>query len=118
MATSGGPGVELSLADAHALWSRMPFPRKGSTPEVRGLYVDLAVADEHAAVVDSYLRTGRFRLAPTDVLLELGAVIADAEALEPRCSEEDQEVVREIHAFAVLLAIMYRLFLETGGPTG
>lgn len=98
--------------DAYILWCRLPYPTLGSTRELRVTRAYLGVADEHIQVVTAYLRTGLFRPSSADVLAELRDIIARAGALCTEYSGDDLEAAREIHAYATLLAILYRKFLE------
>ncbi|MGE7432795.1 hypothetical protein [Kitasatospora sp. NPDC001175] len=106
--------MELSLADAYTLWRRVPYPPIGSTRELRVIRADLGEADEHASVVNAFMRTGVFRPSGADVLAELDDVIARADALCTEYSGSDLVVAREVRAYATLVAIVYRGFLEAG----
>ncbi|MFD5415770.1 hypothetical protein [Streptomyces nojiriensis] len=106
--------MELSFMDAYTLWRRIPYPPSGSTQELRVIRADLGEADEHASVVSAFMRTGAFRPSGADVLAELDGVIARADALCAEYSGSDLAVAREVHAYATLMAIVYRGFLEVG----
>ncbi|MFJ7280999.1 hypothetical protein [Kitasatospora sp. NPDC098663] len=106
--------MELSFVDAYTIWSHVPYPPHGTTRELRALRADLAIAHEHTTGAVVFMRTGAFRPSGADVLAELGEVIAQADVLCGEYSGEDLAVAREIHAYAALLAIVYRGFLKAG----
>ncbi|ROP32919.1 hypothetical protein [Couchioplanes caeruleus] len=108
--------MELSFIDAYTLWRRVPYPPKGSTRELRDIRADLGEADEHASVVNAFVRTGVFRPSGADVLAELDNVIARADALCAEYSGSDLLAAREVHAYATLVAIVYQGFLKAGQP--
>ncbi|GAA1268811.1 hypothetical protein GCM10009665_66750 [Kitasatospora nipponensis] len=104
----------LSFMDAYTLWHRVPYPPAGSTEELRVIRGDLGEADEHTAVVKGFMRTGRFRPSGADVLAELDSIMTRTDALCAEYSGEALATAREIHAYAAVLAIVYRGFLEAG----
>ncbi|MEU2157326.1 hypothetical protein ABZ532_20300 [Streptomyces sp. NPDC019396] len=104
----------MSLMDAHTIWRRLPFPPFGSTRELKLLRADLGEADEHAMVIEAFMRTGVFRPSGADVIAELEDVIARADALCAEYAGSDLVAAREVHAYATLLAIAYRGFLKAG----
>ncbi|PYC68190.1 hypothetical protein C7C46_29250 [Streptomyces tateyamensis] len=106
--------MELSFMDAYTLWHRIPYPPVGSTPELRVLRGDLGEADEHASVVKGFMGTGLFRPSGADVLAELHSIKARTDALCAEYSGDALANAREIHAYAAVLAIVYRGFLEAG----
>ncbi|MEU2627541.1 hypothetical protein [Kitasatospora sp. NPDC007106] len=106
--------MELSFVDAYTLWLRAPYPPTGSTEELRAVRADLGEADEHASVVKAFVRTGAFRPSGADVLAELDDVRDRADALCAEYKGRDLVAAQEIHAYASLLAIVYRGFIKEG----
>ncbi|MFE4360269.1 MULTISPECIES: hypothetical protein [Streptomycetaceae] len=106
--------MELSFVDAYTIWSHVPYPPHSTTPELGKLRADLAIAHEHTTGAVVFMRTGAFRPSGADVLTELDEIITQAGVLCGEYAGEDLVVAREIHAYATLLAIVYRGFLEAG----
>ncbi|HTI23446.1 MAG TPA: hypothetical protein VL652_20795 [Kutzneria sp.] len=106
--------MELSFMDAYTLWRRLPYPPKPSGSELEPAFFALAEADMHAEAVIAFVRTGVFRLSAGDVVAEAAAIVAQVEALDEESLGDDLAVARELHAYAMLLGVLYQRFLEVG----
>ncbi|MFK4149866.1 hypothetical protein [Streptomyces sp. NPDC004065] len=100
--------------DAYALWRNLPFPRSGSSRELILAHSDLAEADEYVTTVIRFVERGIFKPAPVDVLAMLQELMQRIDRLGETVSSPDQAVARSQHAYAALLDLVYRQFLELG----
>ncbi|MFF1442586.1 hypothetical protein [Streptomyces sp. NPDC058295] len=62
-----------------------------------------------------FVESGIFKPAPVDVLAELEELLQRTERLAAGATGGDLEVARSQHAYAALLDLVYRQFLEAGG---
>ncbi|MEW1772340.1 hypothetical protein [Streptomyces sp. NPDC086777] len=108
----------LSFMDACMLWRRMPFPRSGSTRELVLAYGDLAGVDEHVTTVIGFVESGNFKPSQADVLGELPELMRRTERLADGATGADPEIARSQHAYAALLDLVHRQYLEAGGSPG
>ncbi|TMR88032.1 hypothetical protein [Nonomuraea basaltis] len=92
------------------------FPRSGSSKDLILAHSDLAEADEYVTTVIRYVERGIFKPAPVDVLAMLQALMQRIDRLGDIASGGDQAVARSQHAYAALLDLVYRQFLEVGRP--
>ncbi|MEV5956357.1 hypothetical protein AB0M11_21740 [Streptomyces sp. NPDC051987] len=76
---------------------------------------DLAGADEYVTTVIRFVESGIFKPARADVLAELQELMRRTERLGEAATGADLEVARAQHAYAVLLDLVHRRFLEAGG---
>ncbi|MCZ7459750.1 hypothetical protein [Streptomyces sp. WMMC940] len=106
----------LSFMDAYTLWRNLPFPRSGSSKDLILAHSDLAEADEYVTTVIRYVERGIFKPAPVDVLSTLQALMQRIDRLGEMTSGGDQAVAHSQHAYAALLDLVYRQFLEVGRP--
>lgn len=106
----------LSFMDAYILWRNLPFPRSGSSKDLILARSDLAEADEYVTTVIRYVERGIFKPAPVDVLMMLQALMQRIDRIGDTASGGDQAVARSQHAYAALLDLVYRQFLEAGRP--
>lgn|SRR5690242_17127217 len=102
----------LSFMDAYTLWRNLPFPRSGSSKDLILAHSDLAEADEYVTTVIRYVERGIFKPAPADVLTMLQELMLRTDRLGDTASGRDRDVARSQHAYAALLDIVYRQFLE------
>ncbi|MEV7679806.1 hypothetical protein AB0O64_14780 [Streptomyces sp. NPDC088341] len=102
--------------DAYILWRNLPFPRSGSSKDLILARSDLAEADEYVTTVIRYVERGIFKPAPVDVLMMLQALMQRIDRIGDTASGGDQAVARSQHAYAALLDLVYRQFLEAGRP--
>ncbi|WP_116213812.1 hypothetical protein [Streptomyces olivoreticuli] len=107
----------LSFIDAYTLWRNLPFPRSGSSKDLILTRSDLAEADEYVTTVIRYVERGIFKPAPVDVLAMLQALMRRMDRLGDIASGDDQTVARSQHAYAALLDLVYRQFLQAGRPS-
>ncbi|MFF5145688.1 hypothetical protein ACFY6U_39275 [Streptomyces sp. NPDC013157] len=105
----------LGFMDAYVLWRRMPFPRSGSTADLVLAHSDLAGADEYVTTVIRFVESGIFKPAPVDVLAELRELMLRLDRLGAAATGADLEAARSQHAYAALLDLVYRQYLEAGG---
>ncbi|MCM2423912.1 hypothetical protein [Streptomyces sp. RKAG293] len=105
----------LSFMDSYTLWRQLPFPRSGSGEGMIMAHSDLAFAEEYVTTVIRYVERGIFKPAPVDVLAFLQELMHRIDRLGDVASGGDQAVVRSQHAYAALLDLVYRHFLEAGG---
>ncbi|SDL81368.1 hypothetical protein SAMN05444921_101468 [Streptomyces wuyuanensis] len=110
--------MSLAFMDSYTLWRRTPFPSGGSTPELKMTYADLAEADEYVTTVIRFVEQGIFRPSPADVLSYLDELTERIDRLRGSSAGKDLEVARAQHAYAALLALVYRQFLEAGARSG
>jgi hypothetical protein len=104
----------LGFTDAYTLWLNLPFPRKGSTKDLILAHSDLAEADEYVTTVVRFVENGIFKPAPVDVPAMLEELMQRIDRLGDTASDGDQAVARSQHAYAALLDLVYRQFLEAG----
>ncbi|MER6075800.1 hypothetical protein ABT187_45025 [Streptomyces sp. NPDC001817] len=102
--------------DSYTLWRRLPFPSGGSTQGLKMTYADLAEADEYITTVIRFVESGIFKPVPVDVLAMLEELMQRIDRLGDAASDGDQAVARSQHAYAALLHLVYRQFLEAGRP--
>ncbi|MEU6774724.1 hypothetical protein [Streptomyces sp. NPDC046759] len=107
--------MNLSFLDAYTLWLDLPFPGKGSTKDLILAHSDLVEADEYVTTVIRYVESGIFKPATVDVLAMLQELMRRTDRLSDTASDDDQAVARSQHAYAALLDLVYRQFLEAGG---
>ncbi|WP_371655247.1 MULTISPECIES: hypothetical protein [unclassified Streptomyces] len=100
--------------DAYTLWRNLPFPRSGASKDLILTHSDLAEADEYVTTVIRYVERGIFKPAPVDVLSMLQALMHRIDRLGGVASGGDEAVARSQHAYAALLDLIYRQFLEVG----
>ncbi|MFD4508157.1 hypothetical protein [Streptomyces sp. NPDC058457] len=98
--------------DSYTLWRHLPFPPSGSDKELVLAHSDLAGADEYVTTVIRYVERGIFKPAPVDLLALLEELMHRIDRLGRVASDGDQEVARSQHAYAALLDLVYRQFLE------
>jgi hypothetical protein len=108
--------MTLTFMDSYTRWCRLPFPSGGSTEGLKMTYADLAEADEYVTTVIRFVERGIFKPAPVDLLAMLEELMQRINRLRDTASGEDQAVVRSQHAYAALLDLVYRQFLEVGRP--
>ncbi|MEU8972346.1 hypothetical protein AB0D11_24260 [Streptomyces monashensis] len=102
--------------DSYTLWYSLPFPSGGSTKDLKATYADLAEADEYATTVIRFVERGIFKPAPVDLLAMLEELMHRIDRIGDTASGDDKAVARRQHAYASLLDLVYRQFLEEGGP--
>ncbi|MFH8775987.1 hypothetical protein [Streptomyces sp. NPDC017958] len=108
----------LDFMDAYTLWRNLPFPRSGSNEELILAHSDLAEVDEYVTTVIRFVERGIFKPAPVDVLATLQELMQRIDRLDETASYSDRPVARSQHAYAALLDLLYRKFLEVGhSPT-
>ncbi|MUN39409.1 hypothetical protein [Actinomadura litoris] len=100
--------------DAYTLWRNLPFPRSGSSGDLILTHGELAEVDEYVTTVIRYVERGIFKPAPADVLTMLQTLMERVDRLGRIASGGDQSVARSQHAYAALLDLVYRQFLEVG----
>lgn len=108
----------VGFMDAYTLWRNLPFPRSGSSKDLILARSDLAEADEYVTTVIRFVERGIFKPAPVDVLAMLQELMQRIDRLGDSASGDDQAVARSQHAYAALLDLVYRQFLEVGRPHG
>ncbi|OIK01341.1 hypothetical protein BIV25_05890 [Streptomyces sp. MUSC 14] len=108
--------MALTFMDSYTLWRSLPFPSGGSAQGLKMTYADLAEADEYVTTVIRFVERGIFKPAPVDLLAMLEELMQRIDRLGDAASDGDQVVARQQHAYAALLGLVYRKFLETGGP--
>lgn len=106
----------LSFIDSYTLWRHLPFPSSGSGEGLVLAHSDLAGADEYVTTVIRYVERGIFKPAPVDVLAMLEELMRRIDRLGDVATGSDQTVARLQHAYAALLHLVYRQFLEAGRP--
>ncbi|WP_159041002.1 hypothetical protein [Streptomyces sp. FxanaA7] len=104
----------LSFMDAYTLWRSLPFPRSGSSSDLILARSDLAEADEYVTTVIRYVERGVFKPAPVNVLTMLQELMQRIDRISERASDDDRAIARSQHAYAALLDLVYRQFLEVG----
>ncbi|MQY10775.1 hypothetical protein SRB5_08880 [Streptomyces sp. RB5] len=104
----------LGFVDSYVLWRKTPFPMGGSSADLKMTYADLADADEYLTTVIRFVERGIFRPAPTDVPALLGDLMERIDRIALHASGDDAEVCRTQHAYAALMAVVYRGFLDAG----
>jgi hypothetical protein len=102
----------LSFMDSYTLWRHLPFPPSGSDKGLVLAHSDLAGADEYVTTVIRYVERGIFKPAPVDVLALLQELMHRIDRLGDIASGGDRAVARSQHAYAALLDLVYRQFLE------
>ncbi|MGX9883701.1 hypothetical protein [Streptomyces sp. NPDC002276] len=102
--------------DSYTLWRHLPFPSSGSDEGLVLAHSDLAGVDEYVTTVIRYVERGIFKPAPVDVLALLQELLHRIDRLGGGASDGDQAVARSQHAYAALLDLVYRQFLEAGRP--
>ncbi|WP_060887376.1 hypothetical protein [Streptomyces caniscabiei] len=108
--------MALGFMDAYTLWCDLPFPRSGSNKDLIMARSDLALADEYATTVIRYVERGIHKPAPVDVLAMLEELMERIERLGDVVSEADRAIARSQHAYAALMYLVYRQFLEIDQP--
>ncbi|MET8148293.1 hypothetical protein ACIBSW_27010 [Actinoplanes sp. NPDC049668] len=103
--------------DAYTIWRCLPFPQSGSSPALTAAHSDLAEADEYVTTVIRFVERGIYMPAPVDVLVLLQDVLRQTDRLGDDASANDREVARLQHAYAALLELVYREFLQAA-PSG
>ncbi|MEV5958196.1 hypothetical protein AB0M11_31280 [Streptomyces sp. NPDC051987] len=103
-----------SFVDYCTLRRILPFPLSGSGEGLVLAHGDLAGADEYVATIISCVERGIFKPAPIDVLTLLEELVHRIDRLGGDASAGDQAVARSQHAYAALLDLVYRQFLEHG----
>ncbi|MEU2879999.1 hypothetical protein [Streptomyces sp. NPDC007070] len=106
----------LDFMDAYTLWRNLPFPRSGAGEELILAHSDLAEVDEYVTTVIRFVERGIFKPAPVDVLAMLQELMQRIDRLTETASSSDRPVALSQHAYAALLDLLYRQFLETGSP--
>ncbi|MFJ6833635.1 hypothetical protein [Streptomyces sp. NPDC091209] len=81
-------------------------------------YADLAEVDEYVTTVIRFVERGIFKPSPADVLSILDELMERIGQLGAESSGKDLEVARAQHAYAALMALVYRKFLEVAHPAG
>lgn len=104
----------LSFLDAYTIWRQLPFPFSGSDERLISTHSDLAGADEYVTTVIRYVERGIFKPFQTDVLALLEEIVRKIEQINDLTSDKDRDIARSQHAYAVLLDLVYRQFLEAG----
>ncbi|MFF3619816.1 hypothetical protein [Streptomyces sp. NPDC002467] len=104
--------MTLTLMDSYTLWRRMPFPSGGATEGLRMTYADLAEVDEYLTTVIRFIERGIFKPSPADVPAIVSELMERIDRLCAESSGKDLEVARAQHAYAALMALLYRQFLE------
>ncbi|MEV0427823.1 hypothetical protein [Micromonospora sp. NPDC050495] len=102
----------LSFIDSYMLWRALPFPVGGAGAELIDTHGDLAEADEYVTTVIRFVERGVFVEAPVDVLSLLKEIMSRLDGITERVSGDSQRVARSQHAYAALLHLVYRQFLE------
>jgi hypothetical protein len=108
--------MTLNFMDSYILWRRVPFPSGGSTESLKMTYADLAEVDEYVTTVIRFVERGIFKPSSADVLSILDGLTARIDQLCKELSGNDLEVARAQHAYAALMTLVYRQFLEVGNP--
>jgi hypothetical protein len=72
------------------------------------------MADEYATTVIRFVERGVYIPAPADVLSLLQEIMLRLDRLGTRESLNGQRIARAQHAYAALLEIVYRHFLDMG----
>lgn len=106
----------LTFMDSYIIWRHLPFPSSGSDKGLVLAHSDLAGADEYVTTVIRYVERGIFKPAPVDVLELLQELMHRIDRLGDVASAGDRAVARSQHAYAALLHLVYRQFLEVGRP--
>ncbi|MGW0207098.1 hypothetical protein ACWDZ8_15235 [Streptomyces sp. NPDC003233] len=107
--------MTLTFMDSYTLWRSLPFPSGGSHKGLKMTYADLAEADEYVTTVIRFVERGIFKPVPVDVPAMLEELMQRIDRLGETASDGDQAVARSQHAYAALLDLVYRQFLEAGG---
>lgn len=102
----------LSFIDAYVLWRALPFPVSGSGEELIGTHSDLAEADEYVTTVIRFVERGIFIEAPVDVLSLLESIMLRLDGIAESAPGGSQRVARSQHAYAALLHLVYRQYLQ------
>lgn len=92
----------------------VPFER--SSEGLVLAHSDLAGVDEYVTTVIRYVERGIFKPAPVDVLAVLEELMRRIDRLGEVATGSDQAAARSQHAYAALLHLLYRQFLEVGRP--
>ncbi|MGW4518600.1 hypothetical protein ACWEO4_43405 [Streptomyces sp. NPDC004393] len=108
--------MALTFMDSYTLWRRMPFPSGGPTEDLKMTYADLAEVDEYVTTVIRFVERGIFKPSPADVLSILDELMERIDRLCEESSGKDLEVARAQHAYAALMALVYRQFLAAANP--
>ncbi|WP_405828912.1 hypothetical protein [Streptomyces sp. NBC_00105] len=103
--------------DSYTLWRHLPFPPSGSAKGLVLAHSDLASVDEYVTTVIRYVERGIFKPAPVDVLELLQELMQRIDRLGDAASDDDQAAARSQHAYAALLYLLYRQFLEAARPS-
>ena len=104
----------LRFTDSYTLWRLLPFPASGSHEGLIKAHGDLAEADEYVTTVIRYVERGIFKPAPIDVLALLEELMCRIDLLGDTAIEDDRMAARSQHAYAALLDLVYRQFLDEG----
>jgi hypothetical protein len=104
----------LSFMDSYTLWRHLPFPSSGPGEGLVLAHDDLAEADEYVTTVIRYVECGIFKPAPVDVLAMLQELMHRIDRLGGVATGGEQAAARSQHAYAALLHLVYRQFLEEG----
>ncbi|MEW1862439.1 hypothetical protein AB0399_19040 [Streptomyces sp. NPDC088194] len=106
----------LGFTDSYTLWRHLPFPSGGPGEGLALTRSDLAEADEYVTTVIRYVERGIFKPAPVAVLEMLQALMHRIDRLGSVATGGEQAAARSQHAYAALLHLVYRQFLEEGRP--
>lgn len=106
--------MTLSFMDSYTLWRNLPFPRSGTNRALIMTHSDLAGADEYVTTVIRFVERGIHKPAPpqANVLELLADILERTERLCQELTDVEQELARFQHAYAALLDIVYRHFLD------
>jgi hypothetical protein len=104
--------MTLSFVDSYTLWRCLPFPQSGSSEGLIATHSDLAEADEYVTTVIRFVERRIYRPAPVDVLALLQDILQRTDRLSDGVSDDDLRAARSQHAYAALLELVYRQFLQ------
>lgn len=107
----------MEFLDAYTIWRMLPFPDSGRGPVLPDTKADLAGAELHVATVIRFVEKGIHKTPGVDVLGIIAEIRGRLTEFLETGPPEQRPLAREQHAYAVMLEIVYRGFLEQSPGT-